>query len=173
MTSRAAALASLLDASTPAELVAARRDLERAAGGMLAVYTDEERAALLVSRAWVVESTRWDAGELRAVDPEGELSETDAAEALAEIERADRLGAWERARVIGAYPTEAMALQAAREGIAGLRDRLLAEAPGDKIAAECLRLAADGLSLRWQPEDDPSSAQWAELVRVRRASERE
>lgn len=171
MTTRAAALASLLAASTPAEVVSARRDLERAAGGMLAVYSPEERAALVASRAWVVESARWDAGELRAVDPEGELSETAAAEALAEIERADRLGAWERARVVGAYPTEAMALATAREGIAGLRDRLLAEAPGDEIAATCLRLSADGLSLRWQPEDDPSSAQWAEMVRVRRAGD--
>lgn len=167
---RDTALALLAQASTPDEVTRARRLLERAAGEAL---TDEERAGLNASRAWIVESTRWRRIEPRIVDPTGERyagNPEGLAEAIAELERADRLGAWQRAVRGGEYPTEVMALNAARAWIAGLRAEMLSLADDPIALLQVLRVADDGLSLRCQPDADPSTATWCEMVRVRRAT---
>lgn len=177
MTDRDTALALLAAASTPDDVVWARRRLMRAAGGNRGTFSDEEREALNVSRAWIVESARWRRVEARIVDPTGERYAGDPeglAEAIAELERAERLGAWRRAVRRGEYPTEAMALEAARAWILAMRDEVVAEAAREgaaeaALAERVLRVAADGLSLRAQPEDDPSTATWCEMVRVRPA----
>lgn len=174
---RARALRALRDARSPRDVLAARGAFKRAAGGSLAEYSTEEMTVLDASNAWVVELTRWDRASLDDLDLDvgDDYTDEQLAELLAKEDRKRRLRAWDRAHPVDGYPTQAIALQAARDGILSTRDGLLLGRRGRDaaVAESSLRVSSDGLSLRWQPTDDPASTTWQVMSRVVTAQEAE